>query len=252
MPGADAWMPAGQGACSGADPGSSALRAVDQRIGRARCGYRFLMRLQGFSQARVVASREMGGFAPTTLRLLGGTLVAGLALAWAAGSPVPAFGAPCATALIEDWSDNGRIDRVYAPSCYPAAIAALPEDVRAYGTAAEDIERALRDRARMLAAERTSAPRAGKASPARSLSAVKPAAKKPAAKPKATPAPKSQPAPTTPAPSGSDLDSTPEVATPAAAETTGSPRGPWIAAGVGALLLLAGAVWATVRRMRAG
>lgn len=211
------------------------------------------MRLQGFSQARVLASREMVGFAPTTLRLVARALVAGLALAWAAASPVPAFGAPCATALIQDWSDNGRIDRVYAPSCYPAAIAALPEDVRAYGTAAEDIERALRDRARMLEAERAATPRAGKASPARSLSSVKPAAKKTAAKPNATPAPKSQPASTTPAPSGSDLDSaTPEVATPAPAETTGSPRGPWIAAGVGALLLLAGAGWATVRRVRAG
>jgi cobalamin biosynthesis Mg chelatase CobN len=211
------------------------------------------MRLQGFSQARVLASREMVGFAPTTLRLVARALVAGLALAWAAGSPVPAFGAPCATALIQDWSDNGRIDRVYAPSCYPAAIAALPEDVRAYGTAAEDIERALRDRARMLEAERAAATKPRNASPARSLSSVKPAAKKIAAKPKATPAPKSQPASTTPTPSGSDLDSaTPEVATPAAAETTDTARGPWIAAGVGVLLLLVGAGWATIRRIRAG
>jgi len=211
------------------------------------------MRLQGFSQARVLPSREMSGFAPITVRLLAGALVAGLALAWAAGSPMPAFGAPCATALVQDWSDNGRIDRVYAPSCYPAAIAALPEDVRAYGTAAEDIERALRDRARMLEEQRAAAPSTGKASPARSLSSVKPGAKKAAAKPTATRQPELRASATTPPPSGSDLDSaTPEVATPAAAETTGSPRGPWIAAGVGALLLLVGAGWATVRRTRAG
>jgi hypothetical protein len=209
------------------------------------------MRLQRFSQARVLPSTEMCGFAPTTLRLLGGALIAGLGLAWAAASPVPALGAPCATALIQDWSDNGRIDRVYAPSCYPAAIAALPEDVRAYGTAAEDIERALRDRARILEGQRAAAPKTGKASPARSLSSVKPVAKKTGAKRTATPARKSQPASTTPMPSDSDVDSnTNEVATPAAAETTGSPRGPWIAAGAGVLLLLAGAGWATVRRTR--
>jgi hypothetical protein len=185
-----------------------------------------------------------------------GALVSGLALAWAAGSPAPAQGAPCATALIADWADNGRIDRVYAPSCYPAAIAALPEDVRAYGTAAEDIERALRDRARMLEAQRAASARpAATSSPTRSLSSVKPAAQKAAATPKARQARETgrEAAPTTPAPADGDLGSgTAEAASPAAAESTGAPRGPWLAAGVGVLLLLTGAGWAAVRRTRTG
>jgi hypothetical protein len=55
------------------------------------------------------------------------------------------FGGPpgaerdCATALLSDWAD-GAIDRTYPD---PAAIDAMPEDVRAYTTAKDDITRAL-------------------------------------------------------------------------------------------------------------
>ena len=44
--------------------------------------------------------------------------------------------------FLEDWSD-GRIDGVYERSCYLEAIAILPDDVRAYTSAADDILRAL-------------------------------------------------------------------------------------------------------------
>ena len=43
---------------------------------------------------------------------------------------------------LADWAD-GRIDRTYPAPCYLAAIDALPEDVRAYTTAKDDISRAL-------------------------------------------------------------------------------------------------------------
>jgi hypothetical protein len=44
-----------------------------------------------------------------------------------------------------DWKD-GRIDQVYAVSCYRTALADLPEDVRVYSTAQSDITRALQAR----------------------------------------------------------------------------------------------------------
>lgn len=48
----------------------------------------------------------------------------------------------CGKAVLSDWSD-GRIDRTYPDSCYEAAIDTMPEDVRAYTTAKDDISRAL-------------------------------------------------------------------------------------------------------------
>jgi hypothetical protein len=51
----------------------------------------------------------------------------------------------CASRLMADWKD-GRIDKVYAVSCYRTALAHLPEDVRVYSTAQSDITRALQAR----------------------------------------------------------------------------------------------------------
>jgi hypothetical protein len=48
----------------------------------------------------------------------------------------------CADAILSDWGD-GRIDGIYEAECYLAAIDALPEDVRAYSSAEDDISRAL-------------------------------------------------------------------------------------------------------------
>ena len=57
----------------------------------------------------------------------------------------------CADAVVTDWLD-GRIDKRYPPRCYGDALAALPEDVRAYSTAEDDISRALQARVRELRA----------------------------------------------------------------------------------------------------
>jgi hypothetical protein len=47
----------------------------------------------------------------------------------------------CAEAVLDDWT-RGTLDSHYSPECYQAAIDALPEDLRAYTTAADDIGRA--------------------------------------------------------------------------------------------------------------
>ena len=47
----------------------------------------------------------------------------------------------CAEAVLDDWT-RGTLDSQYSPECYEAAIDALPEDLRAYTTAADDIRRA--------------------------------------------------------------------------------------------------------------
>jgi hypothetical protein len=49
---------------------------------------------------------------------------------------------PCWKRLVNDWYD-GRIDKAYSVACYRAAIKNLPEDVRAYSDARDDITRAL-------------------------------------------------------------------------------------------------------------
>jgi len=61
-------------------------------------------------------------------------------------APATAAGTSCGDAVLADWHDNGRIDGVYAPRCYRTAVAGLPEDVRVYSTAQDDIGRALQAR----------------------------------------------------------------------------------------------------------
>jgi hypothetical protein len=51
--------------------------------------------------------------------------------------------APCWERLLHDWRANGRIDRTYPISCYRDTTANLPEDLRQYSTASEDIRRAM-------------------------------------------------------------------------------------------------------------
>ena len=61
----------------------------------------------------------------------------------------PAAAAPsCGRQVINDWYDDGRVDRTYDLHCYDDAIDALPPDVRQYSSAQEDIERALQARMR--------------------------------------------------------------------------------------------------------
>jgi hypothetical protein len=58
------------------------------------------------------------------------------------GAAAPASAQTCADNIIDDWADNAQIDGTYPVSCYRAAIQALPEDLRAYSSAADDIRRA--------------------------------------------------------------------------------------------------------------
>ena len=55
----------------------------------------------------------------------------------------------CAEAILDDWT-RGTLDSHYSPECYEAAIDALPEDLRAYTTAADDIGRAAIDATRAI------------------------------------------------------------------------------------------------------
>jgi hypothetical protein len=68
-------------------------------------------------------------------------IVGTVSLALFAGSAAGA--AACAQSVIDDWSDNGRIDRLYELQCYEEAIQAIPVDIRDYTNAADIIQRAL-------------------------------------------------------------------------------------------------------------
>lgn len=54
----------------------------------------------------------------------------------------PATDDACGKAVLSDWAD-GRIDDDYPAPCYEAAIDVMPEDLRAYTTAKDDISREL-------------------------------------------------------------------------------------------------------------
>jgi hypothetical protein len=73
--------------------------------------------------------------------LLTVTALLALALTAAAARPAAAAG-PCWKALLADWYD-GRIDNTYPLHCYTDALKHLPPDVRTYSSAHDDILRAL-------------------------------------------------------------------------------------------------------------
>lgn len=68
-----------------------------------------------------------------------------MALLLLAGAPPAAAAAPCWKRLINDWYDNGRIDKTYRIHCYREALDHLPQDVETYSSLSEDINRALQD-----------------------------------------------------------------------------------------------------------
>ena len=53
---------------------------------------------------------------------------------------------PCWQQVIADWSSDGRVDRTYPLVCYRQAVKRLPEDLKSYSTAPDDIGRALTER----------------------------------------------------------------------------------------------------------
>jgi hypothetical protein len=60
-------------------------------------------------------------------------------------APAGRTATPCWQELITDWSD-GRIDGTYPVACYRKALKAMPEDIRLYSSASDDISRALAGR----------------------------------------------------------------------------------------------------------
>jgi hypothetical protein len=94
-----------------------------------------------------------------TLALLS---IVGVLATGAIQAPTPS----CAETVLNDWYD-GALDSIYDPACYQEALRRLPEDVRVYTTAVDDISRAMRQQ---LAAEGETGKPAGSA---RSLSGVR-------------------------------------------------------------------------------
>jgi hypothetical protein len=114
--------------------------------------------------------------------IVGGVAVVAVAALLAAPD---ARAATCWERVITDWRD-GRITGTYSSACLRTALKNLPEDLRVYGSAEEDITRALARAVeakphRVLAATATRT-RAAPARPKRTPTAAKPklAAKKPA------------------------------------------------------------------------
>lgn len=88
-------------------------------------------------------------------------VAASLTVAATLFSPAAAHAAtPCWQRVLDDWRD-GRIDGEYAVPCYREALRHLPEDLRVYGTAEADIQRALtRELAERATQPRTKTPAA--------------------------------------------------------------------------------------------
>jgi hypothetical protein len=51
----------------------------------------------------------------------------------------------CAERVVADWSDDGLIAGSFEIACYREALQILPEDVRIYSSALDDITRAMRE-----------------------------------------------------------------------------------------------------------
>ncbi len=89
---------------------------------------------------------------PRLTRLLLAAVVGALALGAAGARPAAAATSAslnptdtCWRAVINDWFDNNRVDKVYAIPCYTQAIQHLSQfpDVQGYSSAPEDIHNAL-------------------------------------------------------------------------------------------------------------
>lgn len=69
-------------------------------------------------------------------------LVAGVFVALSLAGPAAAT-TPCGKKVLDDWWDNGRVDRLYPLHCYEEAIDGIPADIRDYSDAEQVISRAL-------------------------------------------------------------------------------------------------------------
>jgi hypothetical protein len=105
-------------------------------------------------------------FASGRLRALAFVALAGVVVVVALGETATAA-VSCRQQLIVDWSDNGRVDRIYPLDCYQQAIEAMAPDIRDYTDAQETIELALTMAVRSKSGTK-------RATPARSLAAASP------------------------------------------------------------------------------
>jgi hypothetical protein len=69
----------------------------------------------------------------------------GLLLAVALPSQAAAKGTPCWKRVINDWLDNGTIDKHYKTACLQAALKNVPEDLRDYSNLPDAINAALQN-----------------------------------------------------------------------------------------------------------
>jgi hypothetical protein len=83
-----------------------------------------------------ISSLHRRNVAPALLAVLAATLVA-------LTVPGTATATPCGTLVLDDWLDDGRIDRLYDLACYEDAVESMPEELRIYANAEEVIGRAL-------------------------------------------------------------------------------------------------------------
>ena len=81
-------------------------------------------------------------FASDHLRVFAFAVLAGALSVVVLGDAATAA-ASCRQQLIADWSNNGRVDRIYPLDCYQQAIEAMAPDIRDYTDAQETIELAL-------------------------------------------------------------------------------------------------------------
>jgi hypothetical protein len=188
--------------------------------------------------------------APSTLQhgLRALAALAAVALAVLAATAGTALAAPaCARQVVADWYDNGRVDRLYPPHCYRDAIKTLPEDVRAYSSAKDDIERALQ-----FATRGKSDPGLGAPAPPPSPPPP-PAPASPSASPSPAPATTASPPPPAPATTAVEPEPVATETTEAAppVDTSGPSAVPMpliVLGGLALLLLAAGSAGYLARR----
>ena len=80
---------------------------------------------------------------PRNLVRLLAVLAAVLLTAGIAAGTAAAKQPSCSKQVVNDWYENGRVDKIYPLACYRDAIKSLPVDVIDYSNAKEEIGRAL-------------------------------------------------------------------------------------------------------------
>lgn len=178
--------------------------------------------------------------------------VSGLAASSLVAAAPAAAAKPCERQVIDDWYDNGRVDRIYAAKCYRDAVKKLPSDVIDYSSAKDDILRAL-----SFALRGESDPgKTGNATPPASPS-TPPATAPPAGSPQppaspSPPPPDAEPAPVPSPPDAPEPDELTDAAPVAVTSSSDSVPVPLLVlGGLAALLFAAGAAGYLSRRRRA-